>query len=92
MKIEYTAEILRDGRKPLRPLIEYYSDEGRDIELIYLLKDNEISKAVLYILSEMPSIHASTRAAVEEIVEMGIGDNNTLAFASDILNNSKVRP
>ena len=90
MSVDHVAEVVRDGKEPLRPIIEYFSEEERDVELSRLISDKEINASILYMISELPSIHVATRESIEKAVELGLNED-ALVFATDILENSRVR-
>lgn len=90
MNIEEVKKDIREGNVPLRPIIDYYAETGRESELAELLDDREICTSALYIISELPSVDHNTWLAVSALLERGLTGEASL-FAKDIVESSNIR-
>lgn len=65
MDLEKALLIMRSGDGRLRPIIDYYANKLKQPELCPFIDDCEIGASVLYVLSEVPAVHAKILQSIK---------------------------
>lgn len=87
MDLENALLIMCSGEGRLRPIIDYYADKSRQPELCPFIDDSEIGTSVLYVLSEVPVVHAKILQSIKAALAKGAVSDRGRAWAEEILYN-----
>lgn len=87
MDLESALQIMRSGNGRLRPIIDYYAEKSRQPELCPFVDDSEIGASVLYVLSEVPTVHERILESIRATLAKGEVSGRSKAWAEEILFN-----